>query len=86
MVRGAKADYTVTNTSGTTYTVTDNNTTASDDGTDTITDVEYVQFTDGTFKLDDLIDSDPTNDSDTGVDALSPTPYPPPTPGAARRR
>ena len=71
VVRGAKADYTVTNTAGTTYTVTDNNTTASDDGTDTITDVEFVQFTDGTFKLDDLIDGDPTNDSDTGVNALA---------------
>lgn len=71
VVRGAKADYTVTNTSGTTYTVKDNDTTASDDGTDTITDVEFIQFTDGRFAVSDLVDGNSANDSDTGVDALA---------------
>ena len=67
VVRGAKADYTVTNTSGTTYTVTDNNATGSDDGTDTITDVEFIQFTDGVYSVTDLS----TNVVGTRGDALS---------------
>lgn len=67
VVRGQKSDYTVVNTSGTTYTVQDNNAADSDDGTDTITDVEFIQFSDGVYSVSDLT----TNLVATRGDALS---------------
>lgn len=66
VVNGNKADFTVT-AAGAGYTVTDN---VGTDGTDTVSNVEFVQFDDGTFSIADLTDGDPSNDADTGVDAL----------------
>ena len=45
---GNYADYTITGSSGS-YTVTDNDTSDGDDGTDTISNVEYFEFADMTY-------------------------------------
>ena len=49
---GAYADYTVTDNGDGTLTVTDNNTSDGDDGVDTISNVEFLQFSDQTVATD----------------------------------
>jgi hypothetical protein len=48
VLRGVAADYTVTYVSGTTWTITDN--VGGRDGIDTITNIERLAFSDGTFR------------------------------------
>ncbi len=64
---GNQADYTITAIVGG-YTVTDNNLADGDDGTDTIDDITFLQFADGTVNLEDA----PGNQAPTLTD-LNPT-------------
>lgn len=62
---GASTNYTITDTGGGVWTVTDNRTGAENDGTDTLTDVELLQFTDGTVALGEEEDAAPVAGDDS---------------------
>ena len=64
---GNQADYTITAIVGG-YTVTDNNIADGNDGTDTIDDITFIQFADGTVNLEDA----PGNQAPT-LTGLDPT-------------
>ncbi len=61
---GTWADYTITESGGT-YTIVDNRP-GSPDGTDTVSHVEFFQFSDGTFAAADILNDTPTDISHTG--------------------
>ncbi|WP_318186607.1 putative Ig domain-containing protein [Pelagicoccus enzymogenes] len=58
---GAQADYDVINNGDGTFTITDN--TSGRDGTDTVSNVEFIQFSDTTLSIEDAAASAPSLDT-----------------------
>jgi Ca2+-binding RTX toxin-like protein len=57
---GNRADYTITNNGNGTWTIADNRSGGDNDGTDTLTNVEFAQFADETVALESEENSAPT--------------------------